>query len=257
MGASQPTGSGGNQSSVPKKNRFGTSDDVNRSIAERADKYAQEKLGITTTIANPNEKAIKGNVTGYMAMNTGGNQMYGTMVQEARGEYLEKQGLATGRTVNYGPIDPATGKGRFSYTAYDSGTVKDGKLTFTSQGRDVMQRVRDKDIPLSKEMFESQKNFQLGLAALTGIMGVPLLPTTLANQALGTSYTDYVQRREGGFYNKAGIVGKFLPSNNQNQQTQNQRQDEMSNTQMVNEDRKKKIAGLGASTTTQGRTFFA
>tara|TARA_Y100001937_G_scaffold117357_1_gene170507 strand:+ start:703 stop:1461 length:759 start_codon:yes stop_codon:yes gene_type:complete len=223
----------------------------------RADEDAKKKLGITTMISNPNQPAVKGNVKGYMAMNTGGNQMYGTMLQEARGESLEKQGLATGRTVNYGPIDPATGKGRFSYTAYDSGTVKDGKLTFTSQSRVAMQTAKNRDIPLSKEMFESQQKFQLGLAALTGIMGVPLVPTTLANSALGTSYTDYVQRREGGFYNKAGVVGKFLPSNNQNQQTQNQRQDEMSNTQMVNEDKKKKIAGLGASTTTQGRTFFA
>ena len=96
----------------------------------------------------PNQPAVRGNVKGYMALNTGGNQMYGTQYQEARGEYLEKQGLATGRTVNYGPIDPATGKGRFSYTAYDAGTKKDGKLTFTNQTRDAMATAKKNEIPI-------------------------------------------------------------------------------------------------------------
>ena len=40
------TGAGGNQSSVPKKNRFGSDSDVNRSIAMRADQFAQQQLDI-------------------------------------------------------------------------------------------------------------------------------------------------------------------------------------------------------------------
>jgi|TARA_A100000171_G_C2069410_1_gene113944 hypothetical protein len=251
MGSSTSTRSTASGMEASKKKTVSTM------IGNNADRYAQKKLGITKTIANPNQKAIKGNVTGYMARNTGGNQMYGTQYQEARGEYLEKQGLATGRTVNYGPIDPATGKGKFSYTAYDSATQKDGKLTFTSQGRDAMQTARNKDIPLSKEMFESQKRFQLGLAAITGFMGIPLIPGSLVNQAL-TPYTDYVQKREGGFYNKAGLIGTFLPSNKNNQPPQNeQQQNEQQNNEFAKSERIKKQAGLGASSADKGRTFFA
>ena len=223
----------------------------------RADEYAKEKLGVTKMISNPNQPAVKGNVSGYMALNTGGNQMYGTQYQEARGEYLEKQGLATGRTVNYGPIDPATGKGKFSYTAYDTATTKDGKLTFTSKGRQAMESAKSRDIPLSKQMFESQNKFKLALAALTGIAGVPLIPTALVNQALGTSYTDYVQKREGGFYNKMGLAGNFLPSNKDNQSQQSNQTNQNEDSQFVASNRNKKKAGIGASDATQGRTFFS
>lgn len=181
-----------------------------------------------------------------------GNMMYGGAASTATNEFLVSIGEATKGSQNP--------DGSFNYMLTSKGyEMKYGQkpggaapAMGTGNPAGILTSTK-----ISKEMFESQQKFQLGLAALTGIMGVPLVPTTLANSALGTSYTDYVQRREGGFYNKAGVVGKFLPSNNQNQQTQNQRQDEMSNTQMVNEDKKKKIAGLGASTTTQGRTFFA
>ena len=212
----------------------------------RADEYAKEKLGVTTMISNPNQPAVRGNVSGYMALNTGGNQMYGTQYQEARGEYLEKQGLATGRTVNYGPIDPATGKGKFSYTAYDTSTTK---------GRQAMESAKSRDIPLSKEMFESQNKFKLALAALTGIAGVPLIPTLLTNQAM-TPYTDYVQKREGGFYNKMGVASNFLPSNKDNQPQQSNQTNQNEGNEFVASNRNKKKAGIGASDATQGRTFF-
>jgi len=253
MGSSTSTRSTASGMEASKKKTVSTM------VGNNADRYAKKKLGVTTMISNPNQPAVRGNVKGYMALNTGGNQMYGTQYQEARGEYLEKQGLATGRTVNYGPIDPATGKGRFSYTAYDAGTKKDGKLTFTNQTRDAMATAKKNEIPLSKEMFESQNKFKLAIAGLTGIAGVPLIPSVLFNQAL-TPYTDYVQRKEGGFYNKTGFAGKFLPSNKNNepqQQKETQQQDDMSESEFAESQRQKKLASIGSSSTAGNRKFFS
>ena len=76
------SGPGGNQSSVPAKNRFGSSDDVNRSIAERANKAAMDALDIQKTYSGPNKMTV----TGYRSGT--GNQMYGSEYSKARNQYL-------------------------------------------------------------------------------------------------------------------------------------------------------------------------
>ena len=205
-------------------------------LIQASEKYAKEKLGITKMISNPNQPAVRGNVKGYMALNTGGNQMYGDKYREAQGEFLASKGLATAREIT-----DATGK---KFTVYD-------------KSKEYMDAVNKTSIPLSKQMFESQGKFKLAVAALTGLAGVPLLPTILTNQAM-TPYMDYVQKKEGGFYNKGGLVGKFLLSNKDNQpQQSNQQTNQNEENQFVASNRKKKVAGIGASDTTQGRTFFS
>tara|TARA_R100000234_G_C4925850_1_gene146234 strand:- start:30 stop:719 length:690 start_codon:yes stop_codon:yes gene_type:complete len=140
---------------------------------KKADEFAREKLGITQT----------GNA--IFATNTGGNQMYGSEYQKARNEYLASQGLGT--------INKETG----SFTA---GVQTDKGLTFTDTTRGAYREANRYRIPLSKQMFESQQKFQMGLAGVTALAGVPLIPSILLSTSQ-TPYSSYINSTSTrGFY---------------------------------------------------------
>ena len=156
----------------------------------RADQYAQEKLGIRTTVAGPVQGAST-SPTGFISTKVS-NQMYGTEYQAARGEYLASQGLATARTVtdNFGN----------TYTTYDPAIKKDGKLVYTNESRGAMEAAKREPIPLSRQMYESQQKTKLAFGALaTAATGMTAFFSSayLSNKA--TPYSKYVQN----FYDTA------------------------------------------------------
>ena len=220
------SGPGGNQSSVPAKNRFGSSDDVNRSIAERANKAAMDALDIQKTYSGPNKMTV----TGYRSGT--GNQMYGAAFNEARNQYLADQGMGTMTNGSYGPD-----------------TMLDKGLTFTSANRDIYNRTRSKDIPLSKQMFESQKKFQLGLSAIAALAGVPMIPSQLAAQSM-LPYQSYVDRRESGFFSYRDNTQQN--NNKTNQTDNNKKQDnEMFENRFLAEQEKQRKNYLASLKTSQ------
>jgi|MDSW01.1.fsa_nt_gb hypothetical protein len=221
------SGSGGNQSSVPAKNRFGSSDDVNRSIAERANKAAMDALDIQKTYSGPNKMTV----TGYRSGT--GNQMYGSEFSQARNRYLESIGAGT-----------MSASGSFV-----PGVQTDSGLLFTSQNRDIYNRTKSKDIPLSKQMFESQKKFQLGLSAIAALAGVPMIPSTLATQSM-LPYQSYVDRRESGFFSYRDNTQQN--NNKTNQTDNNKKQDnEMFENRFLAEQEKQRKNYLASLKTSQ------
>ncbi len=140
---------------------------------KEADKFAREKLGITQT----------GNA--IFATNTGGNQMYGSEYQKARNEYLASQGLGT--------INKETG-------SFTPGVQTDKGLTFTDTTRSAYREANRYRIPLSKQMFESQQKFQMGLAGVTALAGIPFIPSILLSTSQ-TPYSSYINSTSTrGFY---------------------------------------------------------
>ena len=111
-------------------------------ISNAADKAAQKELGIQKTVAGPVQGASS-SVTGYMATNTGGNQMYGSAYNQARNQYLADQGMGTMTNGSFMP-----------------GVQTDQGLVFTSANRDIYNRTKQKDIPLSRQMYDSQQKFK-------------------------------------------------------------------------------------------------
>ena len=222
-------------------------------VAANADRAAQKDLQIYKTFSGPNKQTV----TGYRSGT--GNQMYGTQYQEARGKYLEKQGLATGRTVNYGPIDPATGKGRFSYTAYDPAVQTDKGLTFTDATRGAFNATKNINMPLSRQMYDSQQKFKMAvLGGATLLSGMPSFFTAglMSNQP----YEQYVQNRESGNLQRNVIQNNRTKNtkNNQNnnQTTYRQTGGDASVMEEVQK-RNQKLANTAASTAASTRNFYA
>lgn len=154
---------------------------------KKADEFARKKLGIEKT----ND--------GYMS--TKSNQMYGASYNEARGEYLASQGLATARQVT-----DAMGRTR---TVYDPRTA-DG--TYTDMTRMSAQEARANRTPLSKEMYASQQKFKAGVAGIATIAGVPLIPSIIGLSAR-QPYANYLTNTENkGFYTAPSSQG--LMNNN-------------------------------------------
>tara|TARA_X000001382_G_scaffold40386_1_gene27063 strand:- start:1164 stop:1883 length:720 start_codon:yes stop_codon:yes gene_type:complete len=139
----------------------------------KADESARSELGITQT-----NNAI-------FATNTGGDQMYGSKYSQARNKYLASQGLGT--------FNKDTG----SFTA---GVQTDKGLTFTNLTRGAYEESRRYRIPLSKQMYDSQQKFKMGLAGITALAGAPFIPSILLSSSQ-TPYTDYVNSTSTrGFY---------------------------------------------------------
>jgi hypothetical protein len=154
---------------------------------KKADDYARKKLGIEKTD------------DGYMS--TKSNQMYGASYNEARGEYLASQGLATARQVT-----DAMGKTR---TVYDPRTA-DG--TYTDMSRMSALEARANRTPLSKEMYASQQKFKTAVGAITSLAGVPLIPSIIGLSAT-QPYANYLTNTENkGFYTAPSSQG--LMNNN-------------------------------------------
>lgn len=178
MGASTSASSSKDNNFSMAASTGGTPNIINQNAkikraGKKADEFAREKLGIIQT----------GNA--IFATDTGGNQMYGSEYQKARNEYLASQGLGT--------INKETG----SFTA---GVQTDKGLTFTDTTRGAYREANRYRIPLSKQMFESQQKFQMGLAGVTALAGVPLIPSILLSSSQ-TPYSSYINSTSTrGFY---------------------------------------------------------
>ena len=109
----------------------------------KADQYAQNKLGITTTVAGPVAGANT-TPTGFYST-TSSNQMYGSEYASARNEYLASQGLGTMQ---------ANG-------SFTTGVQTDKGLTFTSAARDAYNASKREPMPLSRQMYDSQQRLSL------------------------------------------------------------------------------------------------
>lgn len=231
------TGAGGGASSVPKKNRFGSSDDVNKSIAKRADKFAQQQLDIQKTYSGPNKQTV----TGYRSGT--GNQMYGALYNQSRNQYLASIGAGT--------YNENTG----SFTA---GVQTDKGLTFTDATRGAFNATRNIDIPLSKEMYKSQQKFKMAvLGGATLLSGMPSFFTAglMSNQP----YEQYVQNRESGI--QRNVIQNNRTKNTKNNQNNNQttyRQTGGDASAMEEaQKRNQKLANTAASTAASTRNFYA
>lgn len=210
---------------------------------QKADNEARKKLGIVETkTAYSAMGGSMGKTTGYES--TSGNQMYGAAYNEARGEYLSSQGLATARKVT-----DAMGKER---TVYDPRTA-DG--TYTDLSRQAAEEARRNKTPLSKEMFASQKKFQKALAGGLFLLGTPIIPGIL-NLKSNAPYSDYVSQKEKeGFYSSEGLSNKIRIKNNSGGGGPIVSNNEK-NTDDTKLKSKNKYAGIGASSIAKGRSFL-
>jgi hypothetical protein len=204
-------------------------------LIQASEKYARDKLGITKTVAGP-IKGANTSVTGIYSSKVS-NQMYGDKYREAQGEFLASKGLATAREIT-----DATGK---KFTVYD-------------KSKELMDAVNKTSIPLSKQMYQSQQNFKLGIAAVAALAGIPVMPGILFQQSQ-VPYQSYINKKEGGVfsYSTAG--------SNQTKKDSNQRSDQT--TEMGNQDpnafraeneaaRKKYLASLKSAELAKGDRKF-
>lgn len=149
-------------------------DTKNIGIANAADKYAQKKLGIQTKVFNPNQN-VSNNIAGYYS--TKGNQMYGSEYQAARNEYLASKGLGTMQENK----------------SFTTGVQTDKGLTFTSEAREAYEATKSKPIPLSRQMYDSQKLFSSTAFAVMGaLVGMPTLGLSGANYLYNRPYSSTV-----------------------------------------------------------------
>lgn len=169
-------------------------------LSQAADKYARKKLGITgPNVMNTPAGTL---VTKGFTSSTVPNQMYGVQYNQARNEYLASKGLGTMRD-----------DGQFM-----TGVQTDDGLVFTSEARDVYNRTKNINIPLSKQMYESQQKFQLGVAAVAALAGVPLIPSILATKAR-EPYLNYLSKNKQVFSYSSGSNQTNKDSNQTSDQT--------------------------------------
>jgi len=139
-----------------------------------ANVYAKQKLGIRKTVAGPVQGASD-SVTGFYST-TSPNQMYGTEYSTARNEYLASQGLGS-----------VTDTGQYrSFVKTDNGQVS------TLESRQAYEASRQEAIPLSRQMYDSQKMvMNIGGAIATGLTGMPSFFSS-AYYASKKPYSQYV-----------------------------------------------------------------
>lgn len=197
----------------------------------KADQYAQNKLGITTTVAGPVAGANT-TPTGFYST-TSSNQMYGSEYASARNEYLASQGLGTMQ---------ANG-------SFTTGVQTDKGLTFTSAARDAYNASKREPMPLSRQMYDSQQRFKTIAGALaTGLSGMP----SFFSAAYYTSkqpYSQYVadyysgsKRGVGTGQNNVSTNKTEAPITNTNQMTEN-----MTQASAGNQTAKNRLANLAKS----------
>jgi hypothetical protein len=157
----------------------------------RADKYAQQKLGITgPNVYNTPSGEI---MTKGFTSSTVPSQMYGQEYSAARNEYLASQNL--GSVTNTGQYRP--------FVKTDKGQVS------TLESRQAYEASRREPIPLSKEMYESQRktsNILGGLAAAATGMSIFFTSQYTANKL--NPYETYVQN----FYKTANRSSTSIAS---------------------------------------------
>jgi len=204
-------------------------------IGKRADNYAREQLNIQK-IGDAGYRSLK-NPYGKTT------QMYGAAYNQARGEYLSSLGLARSRQVT-----DAMGKKSITY---DPRTASG---TYNNLSRSSMNEAKAYKTPLSKEMYDSQQKGKIGIATVTALMGVPIIPSIILNSA-STPYSDYLNQTQAkGFYNfsttqKSPIDKvKNIMSNNT---------EEFADETEAQKKQKKYAAGSGQSLSTKERSLFA
>jgi len=234
MGAKQ----GASSSKGGMSNKSAESNAVVQGI--KADKFAQEQLGIQKTVAGPVQGASS-SVTGYMATNTGGNQMYGAEYQAARNEYLANQGLGTVRADG----------------SFMTGVQTDKGLVFTSQANEAFKASKRESIPLSKQMYESQQKFQLGVAAVAALAGVPFIPSQLALKSQ-TPYQQYVNRRESGVFSYQTNTQQNNNKTNETDNNKKQNNEMFENRFLADQEKQRKnyLASLKTSDAVTGDRKF-
>jgi len=203
-------------------------------ISNAADKAAQKDLQIYKTFSGPNKQTV----TGYRSGT--GNQMYGSAYNQARNQYLADQGMGT---MTNGSFVPAT--------------MTDKGLTFTSANRDIYNRTKQKDIPLSRQMYDSQQKFKQVIAGVAALAGVPMIPSALVSSSM-TPYQSYVDRRESGVFSYQTNRQQNNNTNNTNN-TNKQKDNEMFENRFLAESeaqRKKYLASLKSSEVSQGDRKF-
>lgn len=164
----------------------------------KADQYAKEKLGITATVANPNQPMSTANLSGYYS--TKGNQMYGSEYQKARNEYLASQGLGTMQKNG----------------SFTTGVQTDKGLVFTSTAREAYEATKREPIPLSRQMYDSQKLFSSTAFAVMGALaGMPTLGITGANYIYNMPYSAAIKigNRSSTYYTAPKSSGDSKSTN--------------------------------------------
>lgn len=222
-------------SNTPSSSKGGMSNKTAQSSAVvqgiKANQYAQNKLGITTTVAGPVAGANT-TPTGFYST-TSSNQMYGSEYASARNEYLASQGLGTMQ---------ANG-------SFTTGVQTDKGLTFTSAARDAYNASKREPMPLSRQMYDSQQRFKTIAGALaTGLSGMP----SFFSAAYYTSkqpYSQYVadyysgsKRGVGTGQNNVSTNKTEAPITNTNQMTEN-----MTQASAGNQTAKNRLANLAKS----------
>jgi hypothetical protein len=164
----------------------------------RADQYAQKKLGITgPQVYNTPSGEI---MTKGFTSSTVPSQMYGQEYSEARNEYLASQNL--GSVTDTGQYRP--------FVQTDKGQVS------TLLGRQSYEESRKQKMPLSKEMYESQRktsNILGGLAAAATGMSMFFTSQYTANKM--NPYSTYVQN----FYKTANRSSTSIASSRNKKNT--------------------------------------
>lgn len=174
MGAEKGSASGGGSASkAGMSNKSAATSPVVQGI--KADQYARKKLGIVTTVAGP-VKGASTSVTGFYSTKSK-DQMYGSEYQAARNEYLASQGLGTVQKNG----------------SFTTGVQTDKGLVFTSQAREAYEASKREPIPLSRQMYDSQKRVGATAFGIMGaMMGMPTLGLTLASNIYNKPYSSYV-----------------------------------------------------------------
>ena len=171
MGAEK--GSASSSSKAGMSNKSAATSPVVQGI--KADQYARKKLGIVTTVAGP-VKGASTSVTGFYSTKSK-DQMYGSEYQAARNEYLASQGLGTVQKNG----------------SFTTGVQTDKGLVFTSEAREAYEASKREPIPLSRQMYDSQKRVGATAFGIMGaMMGMPTLGLTLASNIYNKPYSSYV-----------------------------------------------------------------
>lgn len=142
----------------------------------KADQYAREKLGITAKVSNPNQPLSQSNISGYYSTKVS-NQMYGSEYQQARNEYLASQGLGTMQKNG----------------SFTTGVQTDKGLVFTSTANKAYEAAKAESMPLSRQMYDSQKLISSTAFAVMGaLVGLPSLGMAGANYIYNKPYSSTV-----------------------------------------------------------------
>jgi len=167
-------GGGGSASKAGMSKKSAETNPVVQGI--RADQYARKKLGITAKVANPNQPLSQANISGYYSTKSS-DQMYGSEYQSARNEYLASQGLGTMQKNG----------------SFTTGVQTDKGLVFTSTANKAYEAAKAEKMPLSRQMYDSQKLISSTAFAVMGaLVGMPTLGITGANYIYNKPYSSTV-----------------------------------------------------------------